>query len=283
MSNSESLRVLIARLACIEAKELNSSTLFQTTFKKIHGLLGLDDVTLDKSLLTNSEKKWNVLTFEQRLKLIQNYINEAITSFDTTCDIEARERLEAFYKSKKPIRYDGRLLGITKSDGLFLVYPYGGGNACIADLSTVDQWEEADHPTTSNSVHLQEAYFMLGDDIIAKGYHNPEYRWNGFAVPMFELNECEKIVQFIQNDDDDFYEFKRIEGGFLFTDRSYPNEPVTLMDTILENGNEKLIVNSLADGWTWDDIAPSMFDEFNRQIECGEIRSTVKTLTPFKK
>jgi hypothetical protein len=44
---------------------------------------------------------------------------------------------------------------------------------------------------------LEAGKFSIDDSAIFEGYHNPEIKWNGFAVPLFLLSEAVKIARWV--------------------------------------------------------------------------------------
>lgn len=44
----------------------------------------------------------------------------------------------------------------------------------------------------------QRATFSLSGEGCFEGWHNPEYTWNGFAVPCFAMNEVEDIATLVE-------------------------------------------------------------------------------------
>ena len=132
---------------------------------------------------------------------------------------------------------------------------------------------------TQNS--MQKAYFALSESVIAQGFFDPDVYCNGFRVPLFSLDECEKIIKILESQDKVEYLFKRNkdDSGYILTDTDETSTKTTEQadSTVIFNG-ETIKVNGLADGWCWEDISEDSYREWNISIKKGEVYSTVEHL-----
>ena len=98
------------------------------------------------------------------------------------------------------------------------------------------------------------------------GWHNPEERWNGFAVPYFELDTVREIASAcnaMRADDPDAYDVVEIR------DYTEPDKGVSVWVHTDDDAYE-VETRTLADGqtvysvggwaWTWDDVRTLMPD-----------------------
>ncbi|MCZ2798974.1 hypothetical protein LCS82_08620 [Vibrio harveyi] len=185
-------------------------------------------------------------------------------------------------KDCKPLRIKGQLFSLHFMGDHLSISPYGGGylrRFTIEELMS-DDVDIAEHPSMLGKQH---AFFEVGDNMVAQGWFNPEYRWNGWAVPVFSIDECKKIIEMLHNEGgEEGYKFRRNEDdtGFYFIDfYSDPDEEYFVEDSTLtlESGQE-IKVNGLIDGWCWDNIEPERYEEFNKAIADGSYQSTVSKL-----
>lgn len=182
----------------------------------------------------------------------------------------------------KPLRIKGQLFSLHYLDDHLSISPYGGGFLRRFSLNELmsDDVEIAEHPSMLGKQH---AFFEVGDNMVAQGWFNPEFRWNGWAVPVFSIDECNKIIEMLhKKGGEEGYRFRRNEEdtGFHFIDLySDPDEEFFVEDSTLtlESGQE-LKVNGLIDGWCWEDIGLERYEEINKAIANGSYQSTVSKL-----
>ncbi len=186
-------------------------------------------------------------------------------------------------KDCKPLRIKGQLYSLHYMDDHLSVSPYGGGflrRFSIEELMS-DDVDIADHPSMLGKQH---AFFEVGHYLIAQGWFNPEYRWNGWDCPVFSIDECNKLIEILhaESDEESGHKFRRNDEdtGFYYIDLySDPDEEYFVEDSVLtlDNGQE-IKVNSLIDGWCWVNIKPECYEEFNNEIAEGSYKSTVSKL-----
>lgn len=106
--------------------------------------------------------------------------------------------------------------------------------------------------------------FDPSDRDVYEGYHNPEARWNGWAIPYFTEKAALQIVQdqtqYIMEHPEDFHEMERItahqdtDGKWTFfsewtlLDGSTETEPVI---SIQHNGETLHSIGGMS--WVWDE------------------------------
>lgn len=134
----------------------------------------------------------------------------------------------------------------------------------------------------SANVNIQKAYFVLSEKIIAQGFFNPEVNWKGFRVPVFAIDECERLIKILETQDDVEYIFKRNrdDTGYLLTEIINTDEMKVIEkadSTVIFNG-EIIPVNGLADGWCWEELSEDKYKEWNLLIKESEVISTVEHL-----
>lgn len=67
---------------------------------------------------------------------------------------------------------------------------------------------------------MQKALFTIDGWLTAGGIHNPERRWNGWAVPFFSLEEAQQIAETVNAgiDTNDTWERITIKDGKVFSE-----------------------------------------------------------------
>ena len=99
--------------------------------------------------------------------------------------------------------------------------------------------------------YVQEEFIIPGgedgpEELMYKGWHNPEFNWNGFAVPSFDKRTTEKILK------EGGYKYRVDEGKIFFVDPSYEEEgEVEIPSHVISVNGKKTTVYSVGDGWVW--------------------------------
>lgn len=93
---------------------------------------------------------------------------------------------------------------------------------------------------------MQSAIFILDDSPDFKGIHNPEHLWNGFNVPMFDIETLKEIVKFVNSlEEDPCYSLKEQEGVYSVKDHYYPEEGFIELKPFSFNGVDYYSIDSI--------------------------------------
>ncbi len=133
----------------------------------------------------------------------------------------------------------------------------------------------------SANSNVKKAYFVLSEKVIAQGFFNPDIDWKGFRVPLFTIDECERLINILKSQEDVAYRFTRNENnsGYILTDLKETGQVAfEQADSTIIFNDEPITVNGLADGWCWEEISEDLYKEWNILIKQGEVVSTVEHL-----
>ena len=99
----------------------------------------------------------------------------------------------------------------------------------------------------------KKAYFNIDiQNEYYEGYHLPEYRWNGWAMPFFEKSIALIIARNMSNDVADI-EYDEKRDSFIYTDKETgEKEEFRKIVISTEEGKKELYEIGTA-CWVWDD------------------------------
>lgn len=126
---------------------------------------------------------------------------------------------------------------------------------------------------------FKKAHFDLVGEIVAVGYYDPFYAWNGFHTPFFDLETCKKIIALIEPVNGVEIEFKRNEednGYIINDDTDGVSDTFYELDREVVVDGDSIVVNGLCDRWVWDIIRQHSVGDYNDMIKKGTIKSTVE-------
>ena len=105
-------------------------------------------------------------------------------------------------------------------------------------------------------IKLKKSYFNL--DICNEyyeGYHDPSYRWNGWAVPCFTKEIAEKIIQNIFTDDCECSKVTYDKGKNEYVAIIDGEEEIYEMNTINTDEGINQVYFIGAGYWRWEDFS----------------------------
>jgi hypothetical protein len=105
----------------------------------------------------------------------------------------------------------------------------------------------------NTNIIYRESYFAWDmADLAYRGYRNPNYNWNGFAVPLFDLDVAKVIAKELSNEE---ISFTYDEEANTFIERQEgDDEQYIIGSQIIEIDGEKKEVFLFGDGWTWMEL-----------------------------
>lgn len=105
-----------------------------------------------------------------------------------------------------------------------------------------------------NIIKFTKSYFSI--DIYNEyyeGYHNPEYRWNGWAAPYFTKEIADKIMQNMSSNDCRItYDKEKNQYVVIFNDEQ---EEIYNMEIINTDEGKKQVYSIGSCSWTWDNYS----------------------------
>ena len=105
---------------------------------------------------------------------------------------------------------------------------------------------------------LQAAHLSLGDNGPFAGYVAvPQQTWNGWAVPLFPLEVCEKILKTLEKETNATLSHSIEEEVILLADSTYPQEPERVEPALyLTQSGPQLLYCLGGYSWCWRITAP---------------------------
>ena len=100
---------------------------------------------------------------------------------------------------------------------------------------------------------MKNATFIIDDWLAAEGIHDPDRRWNGWAVPFFTLEEVQKIAETVNAsiDPNDTWEKITVQDGKVFSEYNGGDESeIEEVASIDFEGKKYFGVG--ATSWVWD-------------------------------
>lgn len=123
--------------------------------------------------------------------------------------------------------------------------PYGGGY--IRKMAVIDFSKNCEVVEGIPDA-LVDTWVNIDFAMPIKAYANPHNRWNGWAVPCFDIGQVDQVAKYYG----DQTKIERIEGGFKLIDLVNDfDEEISEDFEIVVNGETK-VVNSFMSGWCWE-------------------------------
>lgn len=91
--------------------------------------------------------------------------------------------------------------------------------------------------------------------LIFEGYAVPERRWNGWAMPVFEIDVAKRIMEVANATMGEFYAFTRDDekGQFVVEEFDWESTDELNDFPITVDGKEIVVVSFMGGNWTWED------------------------------
>jgi hypothetical protein len=133
------------------------------------------------------------------------------------------------------------------SDGKMIFSPYGGG--FVRTMSEVSFKLNCEVVDGLPDIMIP-SWVNIDYEMPVKAFVNPHKRWNGWSMPSFKLEDISDVVEsyFVGTD----YKIKRVDGGYFITDNHDEEYSFVSEDFEIDVYSEKVVVNSLVDGWCWE-------------------------------
>lgn len=187
------------------------------------------------------------------IKLVTNYTFEELSEYYQQCTYEYIEpqatRLAWIYIRDN--RYRALIHKVTTDTIQFS--PAGGGfvkevKRDIARLEYVDRFPR----------NWVAGFFQIEDDIIYQGFHDPEARWNGWAMPYFTRKTANAIVSDLPELEDG-KPYGYFEGDVCYIWDYGLEDYESYKPTTLE-GVDELVYGIGAGSWVWDSVEESEYE-----------------------
>jgi hypothetical protein len=187
------------------------------------------------------------------IKLVTNYTFEELSEYYQQCTYEYIEpqatRLAWIYIRDN--RYRALIHKVTTDTIQFS--PAGGGfvkevKRDIARLEYVDKFPR----------NWVAGFFRIEDDKIYQGFHDPEARWNGWAMPYFTRTTANAIVSDLPELEDG-KPYGYFEGDVCFIYDYGLEDYESYKPTSLE-GVDELVYGIGAGSWVWDSVEESEYE-----------------------
>ena len=187
------------------------------------------------------------------IKLVSRYTFEELSEYYQQCTYEYIEpqatRLAWIYIREN--RYRALIHKVTTDTIQFS--PAGGGfvqevKRDIARLEYVDKFPR----------NWVAGFFQIEDDTIYRGFHDPEARWNGWAMPYFTRKTANAIVAEIPAFEDG-KPYGYFEGDICFIWDYGLEDYESYKPTSLE-GVDELVYGIGAGSWVWDSVEESEYE-----------------------
>ncbi|OEE38309.1 hypothetical protein A1QO_02710 [Vibrio genomosp. F10 str. ZF-129] len=131
--------------------------------------------------------------------------------------------------------------------------PVGGGFVQSLKSNDDSMFEIVDEMPTE----YKKAVLTLDDvpSSIFEGYCIPTQRWNGWAIPVFEVSVAKEIMAMVNGTMPEFYSVTRNdEKGFFEIEEHDHDETSQLEDFIINvDGKDIVVVSFMGANWTWCD------------------------------
>jgi len=166
-------------------------------------------------------------------------------------------------------------------DGRMNFSPYGGG---FVRSTSESNFKENFEIVESIPNIIVPSWVNMDYYMPIKAFVNPHNRWNGWAQPMFALEDIPKVIKYYFGED---CKAERVENGYIITDSNYEEEPFLSEDFEIEVNGKKIMVNSLTDGWCWemmteiDAVCVLFMSEVARLVSKKELAAIDKENTPI--
>ena len=187
------------------------------------------------------------------IKLVSLYTFEELSEYYQQCTYDYIEpqatRLAWIYIRDN--RYRALIHKVTTDTIQFS--PAGGGfvkevKRDIARLEYVDKFPR----------NWVAGFFQIEDDTIYQGFHDPEARWNGWAMPYFTRKTANAIVAEIPELEDG-KPYGYFEGDVCFVWDYGLEDYESYKPTALE-GVDELVYGIGAGAWVWDSVEESEYE-----------------------
>ena len=102
---------------------------------------------------------------------------------------------------------------------------------------------------------MKKALFTIDGWITAEGIHDPERRWNGWAVPFFSLEEVDRIAKVVdaKHNPAEHWETIVIRGGKVFSEYYGFEEDEDTSEEVGTIEHEGVTYYGVgATSWVWD-------------------------------
>lgn len=103
-----------------------------------------------------------------------------------------------------------------------------------------------------NIIEFTKSYFNIDGNNYYVGYHNQEYRWNGWAVPCFTKEVADKIMQNMSNDDCKITYNEDENKYIVILNNDEEEKEICEMETINTNEGEKQVYCIGGCSWIWE-------------------------------
>ena len=187
------------------------------------------------------------------IKLVTNYTFEELSEYYQQCTYEYIEpqatRVAWIYIREN--RYRALIHKVTTDTIQFS--PAGGGfvqevKRDIARLEYVDKFPR----------NWVAGFFQIEDDTIYQGFHDPEARWNGWAMPYFTRKTANAMVSELPELEDG-KPYGYFEGDVCFIYDYGLEDYESYKPTALE-GVDELVYGIGAGSWVWDSVEESEYE-----------------------
>ncbi|MFS1430670.1 hypothetical protein LMH73_027030 [Vibrio splendidus] len=158
----------------------------------------------------------------------------------------------AFTENKAVKLIDGnQFYSVHKRDGEFSISPVGGGFAkkVVGDDSIFEIVELMPSEFIKGVFHLDAV-----EELIFEGYSIPTNRWNGWAIPVFEIEVAKQIAKVVNGTMSDCYAVRRDDenGKFVIEEKDYDEESDEKDFIINVDGKDLVVVGFMGANWCWE-------------------------------
>ncbi|MCY9864977.1 hypothetical protein OTK49_20895 [Vibrio coralliirubri] len=140
------------------------------------------------------------------------------------------------------------------NSGRLCISPVGGGFVTLAN-ALKDSLELV--LVDSLPTEYKKGVFHLDGEphLIFEGYGIPERRWNGWAMPVFEVDVAKRIMEVANATMAEFCLFTRDDekGQFVVEELDWDSTDELKDFPITVDGKELVVVSFMSGSWTWSD------------------------------
>ncbi len=143
----------------------------------------------------------------------------------------------------------------TNKDGEITICRCGGGDF-VTPVKAIKNPEIFTVVDALPSDYKRGVYSLDADDtMIFEGFSVPERRWNGWAMPAFEISVAKEIIKIVNETMGDFFNLERDDerGVVIVTEKDW-DQTYEVEDFVIQvDGKSIVVVDIMAANWCWDD------------------------------
>ena len=157
-------------------------------------------------------------------------------------------------KIVKSTRTNQHFNTISDNQSRLCICRVGGG--FVTPMEAIKESEEFELVDELPTAYRKGVFHIEADqDFIFEGYTIPENRWNGWAIPVFEIDVAKRIMAVVNATMSEHYSVIRDNENGKFTVEEFDWESTQDFEdfVITVNGKEIVVVGFMGVNWTWED------------------------------